>query len=63
MVEKILSHSRFENEAAKKMKKEMEESDAEAFFRRYRFVTFSTCPDDGWQRQAAYGDRLQKTTQ
>ena len=20
-------------------------------------------PDDGWQRQAAYGDRLQKTTQ
>lgn len=43
MVEEILSHSRFENEAAKKMKKEMEESDAEAFFRRYRFVTLSTC--------------------
>ena len=34
---------RFENEAAKKMKKEMEESDAEAFFRKYQFVTFSTC--------------------
>ena len=30
-MEEILSHSRFENEAAKKMKKEMEESDAEAF--------------------------------
>ena len=43
MVEKILSHSRFENEAAKKMKKEMEESYAEAFFRRYQFVTLSTC--------------------
>ena len=43
MVDKILSHSRFENEAAKKMKKEMGESDAEAFFRRYRFVTLSTC--------------------
>ena len=43
MVEKILSHSRFQSEAAKKMKKEMDESDAEAFFRKYKFVTLSTC--------------------
>ena len=43
MVEKILSHSKFQSEAAKKMKKEMDESDAEAFFRKYKFVTLSTC--------------------
>ena len=27
----------------KKMKKEMDESDAETFFRKYKFVTLSTC--------------------
>ena len=43
MVEKILSHSKFQSEAAKKMKKEMDESDAEAFFRKYKFVTLSAC--------------------
>lgn len=43
MVEKILSHSKFQSEAAKKMKKEMDESDAETFFRKYKFVTLSTC--------------------
>ena len=43
MVEKILSHSKFQSEAAKKMKKEIEESGAEAFFRKYQFVTLSTC--------------------
>ena len=43
MVEKILSHSKFQSEAAKKMKREMDESDAEAFFRKYKFVTLSTC--------------------
>ena len=39
MVEKILSHSKFQSEAAKKMKREMNESSAEAFFRKYKFVT------------------------
>ncbi len=43
MVEKILSHSKFQSEAAKKMKNEIEESGAEAFFRNYQFVTLSTC--------------------
>lgn len=43
MVEKILSHSKFQSEAAKKMKNEIEESSAEAFFRKYQFVTLSTC--------------------
>ena len=43
MVEKILSHSKFQSEAAKKMKKEMDERDAEAFFRKYNIVTLSTC--------------------
>ena len=43
MVEKILSHSKFQSKAAKKMKKKMDESDAEAFFRKYKFVTLSTC--------------------
>ena len=43
MVEKILSHSKFQSEAAKKMKREMDESSAEAFFRKYKFVTLSTC--------------------
>ena len=43
MVEKILSHSKFQSEAAKKMKNEIEESSAEAFFRNYQFVTLSTC--------------------
>ena len=43
MVEKILSHSKFQSKAAKKMKKEMDESDAETFFRKYKFVTLSTC--------------------
>ena len=43
MVEKILSHSKFQSEVAKKMKNEIEESSAEAFFRKYQFVTLSTC--------------------
>ena len=43
VVEKILSHSKFQSKAAKKMKKEMDERNAEAFFRKYKFVTLSTC--------------------
>ena len=45
------------------MKKEMEESYAGSILSEIPVCNAFNLPDDGWQRQAAYGDRLQKTTQ